>query len=416
MKTTSLRWWSSIPFILALIVLIFMGWCAVQAFIFPYDGISTLQPSGLVKQIDPSGPAYNRLREGDQILSVDNNQILDAIQLYRNKSGGDQLKFEVIRNGTQITIYTVLNKPSSKVLAERLTPLLVAFIFWLMGVGVQMFKPYWTSWRIYYLFFLSSALLLAAGDVSYGSPPWIASLFGILLWLIGPLSIHFHFNFPQSANFRGQRFVLFSLYFVAFIGSLPYLIWSFQTITLSTWFVYLSFVRALFLTLNLLGVVGLLFHTYRHTNTPGTRSKVRIVVLGGVIGAIPVVTLTILPQALSLQEIVPSSFALLILGIVPLTYGYAIFRHRLVEYEKHVNRGATYILVYSTLGAFYLVLYSGMHRLIPANLSIDPLLNTLLIFTLATIFVPVNRRVQKMVDTVFYGGWYDYRSAVRQIT
>ncbi|MGE5220937.1 MAG: ATP-binding protein, partial [Omnitrophica WOR_2 bacterium] len=82
----------------------------------------------------------------------------------------------------------------------------------------------------------------------------------------------------------------------------------------------------------------------------------------------------------------------------------------------HVNRGATYILVYSILGAFYLVVYAGIHRLLPANSSIETLLNTLLIFILATIFIPINRRVQKMVDTVFYGGWYDYRSAVRQIT
>ena len=35
---------------------------------------------------------------------------------------------------------------------------------------------------------------------------------------------------------------------------------------------------------------------------------------------------------------------------------------------------------------------------------------------LATVFVPLHRRVQRIVDTAFYGGWYDYRSAITQIT
>ena len=40
----------------------------------------------------------------------------------------------------------------------------------------------------------------------------------------------------------------------------------------------------------------------------------------------------------------------------------------------------------------------------------------MLVLALATVFVPLHRRVQRIVDTVFYGGWDDYRSAITEIT
>ena len=46
----------------------------------------------------------------------------------------------------------------------------------------------------------------------------------------------------------------------------------------------------------------------------------------------------------------------------------------------------------------------------------EPAINTVLVLLLATGFVPLHRRVQRIVDTAFYGGWYDYRSAITQIT
>jgi two-component system phosphate regulon sensor histidine kinase PhoR len=88
----------------------------------------------------------------------------------------------------------------------------------------------------------------------------------------------------------------------------------------------------------------------------------------------------------------------------------------LIEIDKHINRGVTYILIYSLLGGFYFVLYYGFHSVLPPNFGKEPLLNTFLVLLLATAFVPMYRVVQRFVDTLFYGGWYDYRSALTEIT
>ncbi|MEJ2601292.1 MAG: ATP-binding protein [Anaerolineales bacterium] len=168
---------------------------------------------------------------------------------------------------------------------------------------------------------------------------------------------------------------------------------------------------------------------YQHANTVGTRGKIRIVVLGGAVSAVPIVSLTIIPDALLQQTIIPYPFAFVLLSVLPLTYGYAIFRHRLpltygyaifrhrlIEIEKHINRGATFILVFSLLGAFYLVLYTLAHHLLTEETAATPLVNTILVLILASVFAPIQKRVQRFVDTLFYGGWYDYKSAISNIT
>jgi len=170
------------------------------------------------------------------------------------------------------------------------------------------------------------------------------------------------------------------------------------------------------MTLGLVTVVGLLVHAYRHATAPGVRGKIRIVVLGGILSFLPLITLILIPDAILGETVIPYYFMFFFLSIVPLTYGYAIFRYRLIEIERHVNRGATYILVYSILGGFYLVIYAILNRIFPDTFSGEPLINTLVVLVLASIIVPLHRQVQVVVDTLFYGGWYDYRFAVTQIT
>ncbi len=67
----SQRWLLSFPFVLALLVLVFLGWTAYIALIFPDDGIIDLLPNGSISEIDPLGPSFKYLQKGDLIISVD---------------------------------------------------------------------------------------------------------------------------------------------------------------------------------------------------------------------------------------------------------------------------------------------------------------------------------------------------------
>ncbi|HEX6305292.1 MAG TPA: ATP-binding protein [Anaerolineales bacterium] len=253
--------------------------------------------------------------------------------------------------------------------------------------------------------------------MSFIGPAWTSSLFNVLFWLIGPLTVQFHLHFPQENSLKQFKYLLIGLYLIAALGSLPYVFWGTRVLNTQPWYPQLLSAARLFVAINLIVVVTLLSFAYYHATSPGVRGKIRIVVLGGLLSALPLITLNFLPEALLQQPIIPNALAFLLLGVMPLTYGYAIIRHRLIEIEKHVNRGATFILVYSVLGAFYLILYVLLHQFLPQNSVVnESLINTVLVLILATVFVPLHKSVQRIVDTVFYGGWYDYRSAVTEIT
>ena len=195
----SQRWWLSFPFLFALAVLVFLVWSVILALAYPYDGIVQIDPIGLVKEIDAGGPTSNVLGNGDRVLSIDGVPVTEAFPFYVHKHAGQRVLLVVQRNGitSQATI-TLLTPPFSESF-NRLAPLFLALIFWGIGLGIQAFKPIDEAGSIYFLFFATSAAFLIAGATSYLGPPWTSALYNFLLWLLGPVAVHFHFYFPQKA-------------------------------------------------------------------------------------------------------------------------------------------------------------------------------------------------------------------------
>ena len=407
---------SLFPYLLSLAALLLFGWAAYWALNLPYDGLLYYDSTGLVSEIDPKGPAYGLLRTGDTILSVDGVSTAHIVNLAQGKWVGDEIKLVVERDEHIINLSLRLGKPTFDELATRFVPLLAALFFWAAGFWVVAFAPVNQARTLFALFSQASAMLLITGGISSYGLTWASRLFNTFLWFIGPLSVHFHLYFPQNQNWRWQRLLTSLLYIFATLGSLPYLFIDLLELRTLVWHPVLITCSRLFLGLNLLLTAVIVLYTYQHTTTPGTRGKIRIVVLGCILAVFPIFILTLLPDALLRQPLIPYSYAFILLIAIPITYGYAIFRHRLIEIEKHVNRGAAIILVYTSLGFFYLILSFILNNWVPLAFQKTPLINTLLVLTLATIFVPLRRQMQIFVDKIFYGGWYDYRSAISEIT
>ena len=70
-RVTRQGWWRSFPFILALLVLVFMVWTTAKQITYPNDGIASIRPDGQIVGLDPNGPAAGKLFEGDRIISID---------------------------------------------------------------------------------------------------------------------------------------------------------------------------------------------------------------------------------------------------------------------------------------------------------------------------------------------------------
>ncbi len=413
---TPQRWLLSFPFIVALASIVFWGWSALLLTVYPYGGFPNVSPNGLIPSVDRNGPASQFLRAGDEIKTLDDRPLQLALPRFGKRQAGEAIQLQVSRDGQIFTFDLELIEPPGYEITRRLVPLLVALVFWLVSVGVLTFRAPKGTANLFFLFCQTFAILLIAGAISTFGPPWASNVFNLSVWLIGPVMVHFHLWFPQSGASGFRRKIMWLLYGIGFLGAAPYLIWDRVSLGTSAYFPTLRLAALLYLTINFLIVIGLLYFAYRKTASAQARGKIRIVLLGTGVVLLPILTLSVLPEALFQRPIVPFEFAFLLLSVIPLTYGYAIVRHRLIEIEKHVNRGATQVLVFSLIGSIYLILSALFNQLLSTDLQQSPITMAVVVIVLASLFQPLRQRVQIVVDKAFYGGWYDFRTAISKIT
>ncbi|MBV9787159.1 MAG: GAF domain-containing protein [Chloroflexi bacterium] len=414
MKQQRIHYWSMIaPFTLALVTLLLLIWVVWQFTPLPYSGVFWEQRTGIVERVDPEGPASGWIEPGDQIVAIDNVPFW-AIRRLPLKQVGETLDVTIVHNGVQQMVMLGLTSPPRSVFLLDLMPFLIALPFWLLSVAVIAFSPAGRQRWLVFVFGQVTCVMLTVGAISAVGPLWTARLFGVLAWWFGPLAILFHLHFPTVIWRSAVRWVTAALCGVALLGSLPELLG--DPVALRAELPLLYTLRMLWLAAGLLGVVLTLVQTYRHAPSPATQRRIGVVSIGGAVAFLPLLTLSLLPSVLLGQPLLPYEFAFLFLLLLPLTYGYAIFRYRLVQIDRYVSRGAATILVITLLGAAYLTLYTLLLPLLPENIWRDQLMTFVIAMLMAVTVGPTHRAIQRLVNRVLYGGWYDYRSAVQSLS
>jgi signal transduction histidine kinase len=389
-------------------------YAAVLQLRLPYDGLDWTPITGEVLVVDPDGPAWELVAVGDRILAIQGVPGAQATHLYAGFEAGDRVVLQVRGPAGDRQVSLVMEAPSPLRILQRLAPLFVALAFLAIGSVVLGLGGANPQARLFFLFSLVGSSVLTSGSLSTSGPLWTSALFNILLWLAGPVSVQLHLHFPEDRGAAGWPLGL--LYGVAVLLSLPFVIAGPTAIQASALNATFFAAGRLFLGLNLLLAVLLLVRSYRQAGSVQARQKIRLVALGGSLAFLLVLALIVGPDVLILRAFVPYEVGLFFLIILPLAYGYAILRHRLIQLEGFVSRGAAYTLVFVALVGVYLVLAGLFSRLLPSRWLQQPVVNMLQVLILAGSAVPIYRRIQSLVDWVFYGGWYDYRSAVERIT
>ena len=137
---TSQRWWRGFPFILALISLIFIGWSATAVFTYPHDGTLSLSSTGVIRELDSFGRETNQLNVGDIIISIDGVPYRDVTLYYENKHAGDTAEFIISRDNKLIPLTILLTEPRIELILSVAVVVILALLFWAVGVGVLSFK------------------------------------------------------------------------------------------------------------------------------------------------------------------------------------------------------------------------------------------------------------------------------------
>ena len=105
--------------------------------------------------------------------------------------------------------------------------------------------------------------------------------------------------------------------------------------------------------------------------------------------------------------------SVLSLGLLPLTFGYAIFRYRLMDVDLIFKRGMVYTLAAGAIVGVYFAVVAGVAELVHTQVpSSGPVGLVLAMVVTALLFDPVRKWIQERIDQFFYRTRYDYRKTL----
>ena len=390
----------------------------------PTDGVSWVTtPQGLrawsVARNSPGQQAG--IVAGDILKSIDGHSVKTTVDATRDifESGvWSRATYDLVRGGESFKTSVVLapesNSPGLHGYLE-----IVGLLYLIIGAFV--FLRRWSAARSlhFYLFCLVSFVLYCfsyTGKLNlFDSTVYWLNVTALLLQ--PAIFLHFCLTFPEKPGFVERRpYLLPTLYApAAFLLAFHALV--------MTGFVVLPLpmlsVRWLFDSLEMghLAVysaagVFFLFRSYRRASTPVARQQLKWVTRGSALAVIPFAALYAIPYFLGMGFIPGDwmKFSVFSLVLLPLTFGYAIVRYRLMDVDMIFRRGIAYALATAAI----IGLYFGLVFLFADFFRSSALITSeggwlLAIVVTALLFQPMVTWIQMRLDRFFNRERYDYR-------
>src|SRR5580693_231019 len=153
-----------------------------------------------------------------------------------------------------------------------------------------------------------------------------------------------------------------------------------------------------------------LWYSYRHASTTILRQQLKWVTRGTILAIVPYTLFYVIPYLMGSLPSATMKVSALSLALLPLTFGYAIFRYRLMDVDLIFKRGVVYTLAAAIVLGLYFGLVTGVALLVHNwRPSSGPVGLILAVVVTALLFDPVRKWIQDRIDQFFYRTRYDYR-------
>jgi sigma-B regulation protein RsbU (phosphoserine phosphatase) len=365
-------------------------------------------------------------QDGDILLRIDSvsvNNVFGAQYLINIHAAGSPARFLVNRGGRHIEFSVRVLKTFNYIyFAEYL----LGFGFLIVSLLVVLARPEGEIQRKFARYGIYTLFYFGMSSISVGAPydpVWkIYALiaFGMTARIMAPpVFVTFFLHFPVRRAAADKRWVIAALYagstiVTAVLIAVIFRLWGFMP---PRW---LQLTVALFPFAYFLAGLAVFAHSYFTRIDPERRRQLRPILQSAVIGIaafVYVIVLTMMkPLVLFLQPylLLP---VLLLIGIPP-AFGYAIVRHRLMDVTLIVRRSIIYAIITAALAAIYLGVVFGLGSLLGYALgeADNTLLLMIAVIVIALIFDPLKRRIQSIVDRVFYQDRYNYQKALLEFS
>jgi Serine phosphatase RsbU, regulator of sigma subunit len=361
------------------------------------------------------------IKNGDILVKIDGQRFSQDFnaQSMINAKVGSYATYTLERNGTQFDTRVLILKLIN---LGYLAQFLLGLGFLLVGYVVVMAKPQGSIQRMFARFSILSMLffgLSALNQDLQSDPQWRTILLGrsflVASFFGPPLFVRFFLFFPVKRKGHKSITLAVVLYLLSLL--LIIVIWKISRGTDHRWLLFPAFfTRYGFF----LAGLGIFIHSYFRYVPQERRAQLRPVLIGValclLIFAYAIAVQTIDPVAAFLNP--PILFPVMVLVVVPVFFGYAIFRHRLMDVDVVIRRSLIYGTVTASLAAIYFVSVYGIGTLI--NYFFGEQENHLLIVVslvvVAFVFDPIKQRFQNWIDRIFFHERYDYQRALLEFT
>jgi two-component system, NtrC family, sensor kinase len=406
-------------FTAASVVLAYINFRKEQEFQVPYDGAWWVERSGglLADRVEKNGPAARAgIKAGDQLTAVDTRPVTNIAKLDREQyrvGPWAKATYSIERQGVSVDMQVIL-APTDRTQYAWLR--LIALIY--LGIGLYVLLRRWTAPGSlhFYIFCLVSFTYYAfhyTGKLN--AFDWNIYWGNVIAGLLQPaLFLHFVLTFPERRWFvRQHRWLIPAIYApgaillgiqvmaITLLRASEVLRWNLDRVQMG--YVALLFVIA----------AGILLRSYRSASTVVLRQQLKWLTRGTVLAITPFTLFYVIPYLTGALPTPLMKSSVLSLGLLPLTFGYAIFRYRLMDVDLIFKRGMVYTLAAGAIAGAYFAMIAAVAELVHARIpSSGPAGLSIAIVVIALLFDPVRKWIQEQLDRVFYRTRYDYRKTL----
>ena len=389
----------------------------------PDDGVSWIDsPQGVTAWIVVHGGPADRagIREGDQLKAINGQTITtdtEAAQQIYKLGVWALVSYSLTRNGEPFDTSLVLD-PQSTAGPIRNYLALVGLLYLLIGTFI-LFRR-WTARksRHFYIICLASFVLYTftyTGKLNLFD--WAIYWLNVAAWVLLPaLFLHFCLTFPErSTLLRGRRYLTPLLYLPGVLLGVIHALVAMGILVLplpllqARWL--LDRVELFHLGAYFLAGALALHYAYVRASDPVLKHQLKWVTRGTWLAIVPFALLYALPYFLGFVPNAWMNASALSLAILPVTFGYAIVRYRMMDVDIIFRRGISYTLATAGLVGLYfglLALFADFFRATFPPINSRGAWVVAIVLT-AVVFQPIVNYIQQWVDRFFNRERYDYR-------
>src|SRR6202049_1311761 len=392
---------------------------AERQFQVPDDGVWWFEHQSRLTadRVEGSGPGTRAgIKVGDQLTAIDQHEVNSTAarthQLYR-VGAWSKATYSLVRQLVPVDV-VLIPVPAERSQYNWLR--LIGLIY--LGIGLYVLLRRWTapgSTHFYAFCLVSFISYTFHYSGKFNGFDWTIYWGNVVAGLLqAALFLHFVLTFPERHWFvRKHRWAIFAIYVPGLLLLSVHL--------LAVWFIKASEVLRWNLDRLEMGcqaaffvaAAGVLLYNYRRASTPILRQQLKWITRGTILAITPFTLFYVIPYLTGALPTTAIKVSVLSRGILPLTFGYAIFRYRLMDVDLIFKRGMVYTLAAGAIAGAYFAVVAGVAELVHLQVpSSGPIGLVLAIVVTALLFDPVRKWIQGRIDQFFYRTGYDYRKTL----